>query len=130
MENEEFPSCCGIDVITGLYGSTEEVYDASMNNGEGGYRPWRKSDTIQELRDFLLETKGASRGLVLAVTNKDKRQVRSAELLKKFGFKELRKFKNPRHRSKLTIWELEISKLTKAQINKKAKDLCAQLAKK
>lgn len=129
MDREEFPNCCGISVITGLHGSAEEIWDDELNNGYGTYRPRTKADDVQQLQESLLECKDSSEGLVVAVTNRERGQLRTAKLLKKFGFKALRKFYNPRHRSTLTMWELNVGKLTRAQIKAKAKKLCAQTAK-
>ena len=132
MKLVEFPECCGIDVLTYLYDQPEQIWDDDLNgNGMfGGYRTRTKTDTINEIKECLLDTKSEGRGLVLAVTNRKPGQLRSAKLLKAFGFKQLRKFYNPRHRSTLTMWQLEIGGLTAAQIRKKAKDLCVQTAKK
>lgn len=131
MELTEFPACCGIDVLSYLSDQTEQVWINNLNgDGYGGYRPRTKIDTVNEIRDHLLDTKSEGRGLVLAVTNRKPQQLKSAKLLKAFGFKQLRKFYNPRHRSTLTMWQLAIGELTRAQIKKKAKDLCAQPAKK
>lgn len=119
MDLEEFPACCGIDIITGLFGTDTEVWDNEKNT----YRQWRKTDTIKQLEEFLLATKSDRRGLVLAVTNRDPRQKRSAALLQEFGFTELYKFYNPRHRSQLTMWHLPMKDLTKAGLRTITKKL-------
>lgn len=128
MERDAFPNCCGISVLTDLSLNTNEVWDHTIPNdlaygGKGAYRPRTKADDIAELVDYLLEAKSEKEGLVLAVTNRKAPQKRAAKLLQEFGFKALRKFRNPRHHSILTMWQLTIGKLTVAQIKKKAKDL-------
>ena len=119
MDMEEFPACCGIDVITDLFGIVDDVWDPIKCE----YRAWKKTDTVKLVEELLLDTKFNKRAMVLAVTNRDPRQIKSAKLLQEFGFKEFHKFYNPRHRSNLTMWSLDISKLTKAQIKARTKKL-------
>ncbi|HEY6950643.1 MAG TPA: hypothetical protein VI146_08550 [Nitrososphaeraceae archaeon] len=120
MDLEEFPSCCGIDIITGLYGIVDNaVWDSEKQE----YRSWRKTDTIKLIEEYLLDTKANKRGIVLAVTNRDPRQKRSAALLQEFGFTKLYSFYNPRHRSQLTMWHLEMGTLTQAKIKTLTKKL-------
>lgn len=122
MDMEEFPRCCGVDVLQGFGDDEITVYDPTT----GEWKLKTNAHRIQDIKDCLLGTKAEGRGLVLAVTNKTTSNVRAAKLLKDWGFKPLRIFRNPRHRSTLTLWELRIGSMTRAQINRKAKALGAK----
>lgn len=121
MDMEELPGCCGVDVLNGFDDIESERWDDKLQN----YRDTNDGDMVAYIRDCLLATKQAKRGLVLAVTNKEETNKQAAKLLKAFGFTELKRFKNPRHNSSLTMWEYPISRKTVVQIKKRAKDLGA-----
>lgn len=97
MKISQFPSCCGASIITELYPT-----------GTGGFwntRPNREK-TIERILQLICRGIQEQRGIIFAVTNSEQRYV--ADLLKKFKFKLLKRFYNPRTYSYLRMWQLSI----------------------
>jgi len=109
MQLEKIANSCGAGFLAGLYSSYTEANLKTM-----------REQIIRAKREGLeiwndMYKKGCtypskSWGMLLALTSPT--QNVSCSFLQKFGFKKLTVFNNPIHNSELTLWGLDLNKVT------------------
>lgn len=85
MRSEQFPECCGLNVISDLWDMTSI-----------------------DLKRAVAEARCERRGGIIAVTATG--QSGEASKLRANGFKDLREFRNPNTGNTLTVWFLELTR--------------------
>lgn len=120
MYVDDFPACCGIQILTDL-----DVLDDDVWNEQKQEYEYKKDDlvTAQSIYDCITSSKGSRShgrgpGLLLAVTAPFQKEV--VPFLEEFGFKILREFVNPIHgvKNKLILWEINLVKIKVASLKK------------
>jgi hypothetical protein len=123
MDLEEFPNCCGIQVLTDLDVDRVWGYD---DYGHYGARPLDKKEVAEQLKDLIWSAKGCA-GKLMATSNENQGIIRP--FLRKFGFKKIRGFVNPNTDNYITVWELDLRRVTKKQLNRYVKSYSKPKAK-
>lgn len=114
---DEFPSCCGINVLTELSVEEGGFFDGKFHNTPS------KQIIAEEISRQIIRALG-NRGRLLAVTNDE--QILIRPYLRKFGFRVVDRFTNPNTGSRLIMWSLKLVGLSEVTVEKRMERICAK----